>query len=141
MIVRFLKTAETFADLHRRLGEVPLERIRMKPAPDTATEEDLAKHHGRTCELIDGVLVEKAIGDRESMLGADGFIRVARRLLRSPEATYIPWESFPGEELSADRTGPSHPGLSSKSLALRTRKPRSTGIFANCSSQGASSTG
>ena len=41
MIVRFAKTSETFADLHRRLGEVPLDRIRMKPAPGTATEEDL----------------------------------------------------------------------------------------------------
>jgi hypothetical protein len=29
---------ETLADLHQRLGGVPLERIRCQPAPGTATE-------------------------------------------------------------------------------------------------------
>src|SRR5262245_22754854 len=88
---------DTFDALHARLGRVPLTRIRTKPAPGTATEKDLLKPHGPICELIDGVLVEKAMGDRESLLGmyigrlignhveleelgvvlgADGFIRV-----------------------------------------------------------------
>lgn len=31
---------ETLADLHERLGNVPLQRIRCHPAPGTATEAD-----------------------------------------------------------------------------------------------------
>ena len=112
MIVRFVKTEETFADLHRRLGEVPLDRIRLKPAPGTATEEDLLRARKPICELIDGVLVEKAMGDRESMLGlyvgslllqhvqasdigvvlgADGYIRVTSGQVRAPDVTFIPF--------------------------------------------------
>ena len=32
---------ETLADLHERLGSVPLSRIRCHPAPGTATEADV----------------------------------------------------------------------------------------------------
>jgi len=58
-----------FAELLERLGGVPLERILMEPFPGSATVADLENHKGPTCELIDGVLVEKAMGDRESLLG------------------------------------------------------------------------
>ena len=109
---------ESFADLHRRLGGVPLERIRLKPAPGTATEDDLLSLHGRLCELIDGVLVEKPVGDRESLLayylgrrmgdivdpndlgvllGADGYFRLGGKQLRAPDASFTPWSSFPQE--------------------------------------------
>src|SRR5262245_66598546 len=64
----------TFADLLEALGNVPADRILMHPAPGTATEEDvIAAAEGpekRLCELIDGVLVEKAVGIRESLLAA-----------------------------------------------------------------------
>lgn len=120
MIVRFSKAVETFADLHRRLGEVPLDRIRMKPAPGTATEEDLLRAPKPTCELIDGVLVEKAMGARESLLAAyiigllrnhiepedlgvvlapDGHIKVTPAQVRAPDVTFIPWSEFPGDEV------------------------------------------
>src|SRR5687767_4936390 len=62
---------ETLGDLLERLGSVPLERVRMHPAPGTATENDvLARPDGlkRLCELVDGVLVEKAMGYYESRL-------------------------------------------------------------------------
>jgi Uma2 family endonuclease len=113
----------TFAELHRRLGEVPLDRIRMKPAPGTATEEDL-RHAGKPiCELIDGVLVEKPMGTRESLLaayigcrlwnyaeendsgvviGEAGFIRVLPEQVRAPDVTFIPWSAFPGGEVPED---------------------------------------
>jgi Uma2 family endonuclease len=61
--------AETFADVVARLGDVPLSRIRSKPAPGTATENDIlvvAEQHGIHCELVDGVLVEKPVGYYES---------------------------------------------------------------------------
>src|SRR5262249_56542082 len=64
---------ETLADLHRRLGGIPLERIRCQPPPGTATEEDvLLRPNGekRLFELVDGVLVEKAMGFYEARLAS-----------------------------------------------------------------------
>src|SRR5207248_794834 len=100
---------ETLADLHRRLGGIPLERIRCQPPPGTATEDDvLLRPNGekRLFELIDGVLVEKAMGYYESRLatvlgyllerflegrdlgvvsGADATMRLRPRLVRLPD--------------------------------------------------------
>jgi Uma2 family endonuclease len=63
---------DTLADLVERLGDIPLERIRFRPPPGTATEDDviaaLEAPRKRICELIDGVLVEKAMGYSESLL-------------------------------------------------------------------------
>ena len=64
---------ETLADLHQRLGGVPLERIRCQPPPGTATEADvLLRPNGekRLFELVDGVLVEKPMGLHEARLAA-----------------------------------------------------------------------
>jgi hypothetical protein len=53
----------------RRLGDIPLARIRMIP-PGTATEQDaiLVCELGTPCELIDGILVDKAMGYFESIV-------------------------------------------------------------------------
>ncbi len=63
---------ETLADLLDRLGNVPLERIRLHPFPGTATVDDVIRlcdgEPKRLCELVDGVLVEKAMGHQESRL-------------------------------------------------------------------------
>ncbi len=61
----------TLQDLVDRLGGIPLSRILAKPAPGTATEADLIQVNDgnrRLCELVDGALVEKAMGLRESLL-------------------------------------------------------------------------
>ena len=54
----------SLADLVAGLGDVSLERIRMTPSPGTATIEDLIHNNDELktfkCELIDGVLVERA---------------------------------------------------------------------------------
>ena len=47
---------KTLADLKKRLGDVPLERIWFRPAPGTATEKDVVDadvHENRLCELVD----------------------------------------------------------------------------------------
>src|SRR5689334_19019061 len=98
----------TFDELHARLGFVPLSRIRMTPPPGAATEEDLERAPKPICELIDGVLVEKAMGNRESLLGsylggliwshvqpqdlglvlgADGHVRLGGGQLRAPDVS------------------------------------------------------
>jgi Uma2 family endonuclease len=132
MIAKAVNRPLTFAELHRQLGEVPLERIRTLPYPGSATEEDLLRAKGPTCELIDGVLVEKAMGDRESLLGMyigrlignhvdagdlgvilgeAGYIRVTPGQLRAPDVTFIPWSSFPGGELPEEAYWSVAPGL------------------------------
>jgi len=103
-------TIETLADLLEQLGGIAPDRVRFRPAPGTATEEDvLAIRHSperRLCELVDGVLVEKAMGLRESYLASvlitilltfvrlrnlglvtapDGTMRLAPGLVRIPD--------------------------------------------------------
>jgi Uma2 family endonuclease len=115
---------ETLADvlrLREQLGNVPLDRIRMSPLPGTATAEDVIAAETlprkRLCELIDGVLVEKAMGARESLLalalgsflwahvrprklgvilGADGMLRLEPQQVRIPDVSYISWARVPG---------------------------------------------
>ena len=61
----------TLADLQAHLGGIPMERIRLYPSPGRATKDDVEParaRKNRTCELIDGVLVEKTVGLYESVL-------------------------------------------------------------------------
>ena len=56
----------------RQLGGIPARRVLLKPTPGTATERDLIEIHGHTnrpYELVDGTLVEKAMGYDEARLG------------------------------------------------------------------------
>jgi Uma2 family endonuclease len=113
----------SFAYLYERLGSIPLVRIRRTPAPGSATEEDLLRAQKPTCELIDGVLVEKPMGALESMLGmyigslvrvyvdandlgvvlgSDGFIRLGVNQVRAPDITFVPWSEFPDGEVPED---------------------------------------
>src|SRR5262249_4645969 len=117
---------ETLADLVRRVGSVPLERIPARPAPGTATEADVLARAGgvkRLYELVDGVLVGKAMGYYESLLagfliqipnpfltqddlgivlGADGPLRLAPGVVRIPDVSFISWSHFPDRELPAE---------------------------------------
>lgn len=110
-------------DLLRNLGGIPPRRVRLHPAPGTATEKDLLainEHDGPICELVRGTLVEKPVGYQESMLavlmavmlqkhveeldagivlGADGMLRLVPGLVRIPDVSFIAWERFPNREL------------------------------------------
>lgn len=115
---------DNLAELMERLGGVPLERIRMEAPPGTATEKDvLALRAGlerRLCELVDGVLVEKAMSTQASLLttviiqriwnfiekdnlgvvlGADGMIRTFPDQVRIPDVSFLAWNRYPGEEV------------------------------------------
>jgi Uma2 family endonuclease len=111
--------ARTLQDLVDALGGIPLSRILAKPAPGLATEQDLIRVNAskrRLCELVDGVLVEKAMGLRESLLagviltllrefvvprnlglvtGPDGMLRLFPGLLRAPDVAFISWNRIP----------------------------------------------
>jgi len=111
----------TLADLVENLGRIPLHRIRLQPPPGIASETDLLDlYHGPDkvlCELVDGVLVEKAMGYRESGLasflitlfntfvlprnlgivtGEAGTVRLYPGLVRIPDVAFTSWDHLPG---------------------------------------------
>ncbi len=122
----FLPSDWTFADFWAHLGDIPPERILMVPPPGAATENDVLEVERRTgmpCELIDGTLVEKAMGYFESfiavriiqslavfvdahglgiVLGADGTLRILPRQVRIPDVCFISWARFPDRKLPSE---------------------------------------
>ncbi len=63
--------ASTWEDRLTDLGNVPAVRVRSDPAPGTACVEDVVRLRNterRLYELVDGTLVEKAMGWQESLL-------------------------------------------------------------------------
>jgi Uma2 family endonuclease len=117
--------SQTLADLVHNLGDIPLQRIRF-PAGH-ATEKDVIRlldgADNRIYELIDGVLVEKAIGFRESLLaafigrmidefasqhdlgivtGADGPFRLRPGRIRFPDTSFVSWSQFPEDKIPDD---------------------------------------
>lgn len=119
-------TVDTLADLIERLGNVPLDRIRYRPFPGTATEQDVLSveaHENRLCELVDGVLVEKPMGIRESLLagaliaylrqfvvprnlglvsGEGGMMRLFAGLVRIPDVAFISWNRLPDGKVPSE---------------------------------------
>jgi Uma2 family endonuclease len=133
---------ETLADLVEQLGGLPLERIRMKPLPGLATEEDVvgasAGPRKRVCELIDGVLVEKVLGSREGLLGGllvhllwsfldnhrlgkalpgDAWLRLAPGLVRVPDVAFVSWKSLPDGKFPRTRVAEVVPDLAVEILS------------------------
>jgi Uma2 family endonuclease len=117
--------AETLADILHAVGDVSLDRIRLPIG--SATEDDVIKwldgDDKHICELVDGVLVEKAMGFRESLMGAyiaqllnayaeehdlgivtgaDGPYRLRPGRVRFPDTGFISWDQFPDGEVPAD---------------------------------------
>lgn len=114
------RDAVTMAELFAPLGGVPLNRIRVRPTPGTATVSDVVRvheQHGVLCELIDGILVEKGVGFEESILGCviiqhltnfvrphdlgliagpDGMLEIQINLVRIPDVCFINWDRLPG---------------------------------------------
>jgi len=110
----------TLADLLDRLGGIPLNRIRFHPYPGTATVQDvidMEQREGKLFELVEGVLLEKAVGFIQSGLagfllgvlnafviprnlgivtGADGTVELMAGLVRIPDVAFTNWDRLPG---------------------------------------------
>lgn len=116
-------TGETLADWLAGMGDIPPDRIVSPGHPGPATEEDVLAlrngPHKRLCELVDGVLVEKAMGNPESLitvlllrkidefvethnlgivLGSDGLVRLFPGRIRLPDVAVFLWDRIPGDE-------------------------------------------
>lgn len=113
-------------DLLARFPDYPPERIRLVPAPGTATKQDVLdidRTEGKLCELIDGVLVEKAVGFKEAflasrlgflltgfalqnklgiVLGADGTVELFPGQVRIPDVAFYSLARFPGGVIPED---------------------------------------
>ena len=109
-----LVTFGTAQDLLYRLGGIPARRVLLDPRPGTATIRDVICYvdgdDKRLVELVDGTLVQKAMGAREAflgslishwmqvylestadtgmVLGADGTLRIMPGLVRIPDVSY-----------------------------------------------------
>jgi Uma2 family endonuclease len=133
---------ETLADLLEQLGGIAPDRVRFRPAPGTATEEDVLAIHdreGRLCELVHGVLVEKAVGLRESFLaialasilrgfvrprnlgmvtGEAGMMRLMAGLIRIPDVAFISWERLPHRRVPTEPLPDLAPDLAVEVLSV-----------------------
>lgn len=121
-----LETAIEFAnvaELLHHLGDIPADRVRMRPYPGTAVVSDAVdyneRENGPPVELVDGVMVEKVVGFPESQLGmiigafllsylkennlgivagADGMLEISPNLVRIPDVSFISWDRLPDRE-------------------------------------------
>jgi Uma2 family endonuclease len=134
-------TADSLADLLDRLG-VPANRVRLRPAPGTAAEQDVVEIHcreRRLYELVEGTLVEKARALRESILagcliellrrfviprnsgvvsGEAGMMRLFPGLVRIPDVAFASWSRFPNRSIPTDPIPSLVPDLAVEILSL-----------------------
>ncbi len=110
--------ASSLSELLEELGGISALRVRNEPAPGHATIADLVQvnQSGSHCELIDGILVEKAMGWSESLIagvlvellrqflrkhnlglisGPDGFMEILPALVRGPDVAFVSWNRLP----------------------------------------------
>jgi Uma2 family endonuclease len=114
----------TVDDLLRRLGGISPKRVCMTPPPGLATVKDVIhflQREKRKFELVDGTLVEKVMGAKESfiaidlafliklhfretedlgmVLGADGALKFLKGLVRIPDLSFTNWDRIPDRKV------------------------------------------
>jgi Uma2 family endonuclease len=151
MNIPFKPPVRTLGDLLRRFGDIPADRVRFTPVPGTATVEDLTREGNEGCELVEGTLVEKPVGLRESVLtaylsalldptvrgrnlgilsGRKGTYELVSGLVRLPDLAFVSWDRLPGRRLPVEPVPNVVPDLAvevlsaSNTLGEMTRKRR-----------------
>ena len=118
--------ATTWKDRLTDLGNVPAARIRNETTPGAATVGDVLRLRNterRLYELVDGTLVEKAMGWQESFLaglllhwlntfldlhslgvatGPDYMTRLFGHTVRFPDLAFVAWERMPGGRIPTE---------------------------------------
>jgi Uma2 family endonuclease len=147
MSVVTVDTPYTLEDFVERLGKIPLYRVLLAPLPGRATEADLLeaeRRYHRLYELVDGTLVEKAMGYRESLLamflgrilinfvnprnlgvvsGSDGTVRLFPGLVRIPDVAYASWDRFPDRRIPKEPIPSLVPDLTIEVLSESNTRP------------------
>lgn len=139
-----LEDARTIEDLLQELGDISPRRVRLKPPPGTAEEADVlrlrhADPERRLFELVDGTLVEKAMGFRESLVAAElirilgefvrrhqlgvvvgegGMMRLAKGLVRIPDVAFLSWKQFPERRIPSQPVPALFPDLAVEVVSL-----------------------
>jgi hypothetical protein len=118
---------DTLAEVIDRLGHVPLDRVWAVPYPGSATELDLIAaerwERGKLLELVDGILVEKAVTTAGAVIGAHLVMLLGNHikdqdagvllgatcpfllrpgLVRKTNVAFVPWERIPGGRIDMD---------------------------------------
>ncbi|HEV2296100.1 MAG TPA: Uma2 family endonuclease [Tepidisphaeraceae bacterium] len=124
------------------MGDLPLERIVMDPWIGMATERDLLKliegADKRLCELVDGTLVEKPVGIKESRIaiklstalsvflagkklgfvsGEAGPFRLRAKRVRLPDVAYTSHASLPAPDSADAPILPSPPTIAAEVIS------------------------
>jgi Uma2 family endonuclease len=138
---------ENIADLLAALGGIAPERLPLQQPFGSATESDVVRliesPRKRICELIDGVLVEKAIGFEESYLasllvyllntfvvprklgivtGEQGTILLWPGRVRIPDVAFFPHSRLLGHDLSKEPIPEIYPDLAVEILSRTNTK-------------------
>ena len=132
---------ENLAEFLHAIGDIPPQRVLMNPWPGTATEQDLIEfvdRDKRLVELIDGTLVEKAVGSYESLIailmahallgfvlprklgtvGGEAFLtRMSSGRVRMPDVSFTSFERLPGNKASREPINPISPDLAIEVLS------------------------
>jgi Uma2 family endonuclease len=144
---------DTLGDVIEALPGIAPSRIRITPAPGTATEADVVRvrhEERRLCELVDGILVEKSMGYEESIIacqiivvlgnfirqhdlgviaGEGGMLRLGQGLVRIPDVSFVSWDQLPGRQFPNEPVWGVHPDLAVEVLsASNTRQEIDTKI-------------
>ena len=146
MNTTFNPPVRTVADLLRRLGDIPPDRVRFDPMPGMATVADLLRPENKGCELVEGTLVEKAMGTREAFLAGhlrellgpfvrtnnlgiltpgDGPWELISGLVRLPDLAFLSWDSLPNREVPDEPIANAVPDLAVEVLS-RSNTPGET---------------
>lgn len=131
----------TFADVLDHLGGILPERVYAFPPAGAAEPRDVEAvraRSGRTCELIDGVLVEKTVGYLESrlaivlgylletfleehdlgiVLGEAGTLEILPNQVRAADISFLSWDHFPDRQLPQEAVPALAPDLAVEILS------------------------
>jgi Uma2 family endonuclease len=135
-------TMSTAADWHRSLGGVALSRVLFDPIPSSATVQDVIRFvdgdEKRLVELVNGTLVEKPAGLRESVIashvihalgtvaaldrigfisGEAGTITMRNGNVRMPDVAFFRREDLPGGKLPPEPAPQLAPALAVEVLS------------------------
>ena len=141
-----IETLAELIELAERLGGIPPSRVLLRPTPGEATEADLLEYvnsTGRLCELVDSVLVEKAMGQGESgiagwitmllstyilprslgyLVTEAGMVRLRTGLVRAPDISFIRWDRVPNGQIDTARIRTLMPDLAIEVISANNTK-------------------